>query len=1009
MIAAYVQHGQAERALQLYKQMLRDGVTPNNRTFVSVLQACGMLADKETFVYGQGVKVVSLELGRQIHSDACKEGHALDIYVGNTLVHMYGKCGSIVDAQKVFDGLLQRDVVSWTAIVAAYMEQGQVEKALQLYDHMREEGITPDARVFVSTLQACGMCAEMEDDVMVGGCPTLSTCLEKGRQVHADARKKGYDTDVFVGSTLVSMYGKFASISDAQDVFCGLSNQNVVSFNAMLATFMQLNKVEEALQLYQDMREQGVTPNERTFVSVIQACGRFAEQEEGTVLDVQTAAVKSLYMGRAMHAEAWTMGFTTDVFVGNALISMYGRCGSIMDAWSLFTELSHREVVSWNAMIGACSQQSEAERALNLYSQMQEEGVSPDNRTVVSTLQACGMLFENGDGEPSSFFLEKIRAIHANARMKGYVSDRFVGISLIDVYAKCGSIIDAQDVFDRLSRMSVLEWTAIITAHAQHGHAERAMQLYEQMCEEGITPNDRTLVSALQACGALAGKEDIAAGQSNKLKFLHMGKLTHAYAEKMGYSTVAGIENTLLSMYGKCGSFEDVQIVFDGMSSKSVVSWNVMLACHVQQSQAENVVQLYEQMKQEKFCSDAWTFVTVLQAYGILAEREEAVIIEEQSIKSRTLEMTKALHADCRKHGYNSDTFVSTTLISAYGKCGDVAEAQNVFEVLSCRKVVSWNVMLGAYVENGQVAKALQLYEQMQKEHVTLNEITAVYMLQVCSNVGSLTLLRQIHNVVFANQLDSRLFPASSLITAYGRCSSMMDAQKVFDALPKPDVVSWTALIAGYSREGNCAATLHTFEKMNLACIKPDAITYLAVLSACSHAGLVDAGADYFNSMVGYHGISPKLEHYVAMVDLFGRAGCFRRVADILSTMTMQPNMDIWLCLLSACRKHGMLALGEQAFRCAVHLQPRNPAAYSLITNMYADAGLWDLADDIKKLRATEGAWKQVGQCWIEHEQQVFSFVVGGCMDLSDGLYILIGNIRSKLKAEAYILETQNF
>eukprot|EP00246_Nothoceros_aenigmaticus_P005048 TRINITY_DN16859_c0_g1_i1.p1 TRINITY_DN16859_c0_g1~~TRINITY_DN16859_c0_g1_i1.p1 ORF type:complete len:261 (-),score=28.35 TRINITY_DN16859_c0_g1_i1:215-895(-) len=205
----------------------------------------------------------------------------------------------------------------------------------------------------------------------------------------------------------------------------------------------------------------------------------------------------------------------------------------------------------------------------------------------------------------------------------------------------------------------------------------------------------------------------------------------------------------------------------------------------------------------------------------------------------------------------------------------------------------------------------------------------------------------------------------------------MVDAQSVFDALPQPDVVSWTTLIAGYARDGNYGASLRCFKQMQFVGITPNAITFLSLLSACTHAGLVNKGIQLFESMINNHGITPEIEHYSCMVDLLGRGCHFTAVRHLLESMPMQPDFALWVCFLGACQKHGKVELGREAFDTAVRLQPKHPAPYVLMSNIYSDAGLWDRAKEVKGLRQMTGAWKEPGQSWIEHCQVTNRFVVG--------------------------------
>lgn len=662
-----------------------------------------------------------------------------------------------------------------------------------------------------------------------------------------------------------------------------------------------------------------------------------------------------------------------------------------MDAQIVFRGSSQLGVVSRTTMLMAYAQQGQPEKALQLYVEMSEEGVALDKLTIMRVIQACGMLAGKEetvmvDGRATKVkALGKGRAVHAYARNRGYKADGFLGHTLISMYGKCESILDAQHVFDELSRRDVVSWTGLIAAYAssQQGLPEKAIQLYEQMQEQGVSPNDRTFVSVLQACATLAAKDDVAMGNRPctgevPTKLMQRVKAIHAIACIRGYMSDVYVSSSLMSMYGKIGRVEDAVSVFERTPHRNLVSWNTMAAVYIQNGQAADSLQLYVRMQEEGVTPDSWTFVSALQACGNLSKIEN----DMPDGQLKPLEQGKAIHLDAQRKGCNRQLFVGNSLICMYAKCGSIEDARKVFDGMSKHKrdVVSWNTMLSAYVEQGQEEAALQLFREMSAEKgLEPDEITLTSALQACSRRGSLEVCRQIHGLAAAptrSHWSSCL--ANTLIHAYARCASMPDAQSVFDTLPQPDVVAWTTLIAGYARQGDSTASLRCFHQMQLAGVKPNGATFLAVLCACSHAGLVDRGVEYLESMTRDHGIDPEMEHFVSMVDLLGRAGRFDAVETLMATMRKQPSLAFWLCLLGACRKHRKMVLGKRAFRQAVQLQPRQSAAYVLMCNMYADAGLWECVEEVEAVEKKIGAWtKPPGQSWVEHGQEVQSFVAG--------------------------------
>lgn len=835
-------------------------------------------------------------------------------------------------------------------------EKGRLDNALDILRCLDQQGVAPSAEVYTLLLRLC----------------SRRKALGPAKQVRAYIVKHGLEQNKRLSEEVVSSLVNCGGLEEAAQVFSRMPHRSVFSWTSIISGYSKAGKVGEALRLYQLMQGEGFRPSKYTIVSLLKACGITADLQEG----------------KRIHTDAKTYRCENDLFVATSLIDMYAKCRSIVNARAVFDRLSTRDVVSWNAMLAAYAQTGEPEIVLELYEQMLKDGVTPDSWTYVSLLQSSALL-----AEKESFFgvhsqmiklysIAKGKAVHVAAFVKGYHYDVFVGNTLISMYARCGSVVDAQIVFDGLHERDVVSWTAMLDTYAQQGKADKALKLYRHMREEGVIPDVRMFVVMLQACVTCAEREVGISmdGVSIKIRSLWIGKALHSEVKRSKFDSDGIVGCTLLSTYGKCGSMKDAENVLSGLSEHDVVPWNAMLVAYLETGQPAKTLCVYEQMLHNGITPNDRSFVSVLQACGALAEEEEDVVVDGEFLKVMSLERGKAVHGEAHKQGFDLDMFVGNTLVSMFGKCGSLTDAQGVFERLSKQDVVSWNVMLEAYAQRGEEEKALQLYDRMLEEGVNPDETTVVCLLQTCSKTGSLGLCRQIHDIAFArNGLSLPL--ANTLIHAYGRCSSMADAEIVFDALPQPDVVSWTALIAGYAREGNFAATLHCYRRMLQEGVKPDGVTFLSLLAACSHAGLVDKGFEYFKSMSKDYGITPRIEHYASMVDLLGRAGNFRSIKKLLRTMPVEPDLEMWSSLLSACRKHGNVPLGKQAFDCAVRLQPGYAAAYVMMANIYLDAGMRDEAKVVNEMRQKGGARKKVepGQSWLEHDDNVLTFEIGGC------------------------------
>lgn len=524
-----------------------------------------------------------------------------------------------------------------------------------------------------------------------------------------------------------------------------------------------------------------------------------------------------------------------------------------------------------------------------------------------------------------------------------------LGDYLVGTLARCGAVKEARHVSLRLPHRTVFSWTAMISSCADYGHEQEALVLHRCMQKEGVEPNQHTFASLFKACASIPATQE--------------GKELHHLAQKKGFTSDAFVGTALVNMYSKFGDIVEAEGVFGKMVQRDIISWTAMLTAYVDHGQGEKALQLYRQMQAEGIIPDDRVFVISIQACGILAEKEEASFVEGQAIKVTSLNIGQALHADARKNGYASNVYVGTTLVSVYGKCGAISEAEDAFSILSQRNIVTWNAMLSAYVEQRLGERALHLYWVMQKEHVAFDDITLICVLQACCETGSLEACKQIHFHIASVEYDQNHSVVSTLIHGYGSCGGMVDAESIFFGLLAADIVSWSACIAGHAGEGNFSASIGVFEKMQLAGVQPNEVTFSSVLATCSHAGLVMEGLGFFKFIVQETSLVPDLKHYNSMIDLLGRAGNFKGLKNMLGMMPMQGDLTFWLCLLSVCRIHGNVELAKQAFDHAVDLQPNYPAAYILLSNIYADAGLQECAAQVKssmRMLGLEEAWQEL-------------------------------------------------
>jgi pentatricopeptide repeat protein len=316
------------------------------------------------------------------------------------------------------------------------------------------------------------------------------------------------------------------------------------------------------------------------------------------------------------------------------------------------------------------------------------------------------------------------------------------------------------------------------------------------------------------------------------------------------------------------------------------------------------------------------------------------------------LEEGRCAHEQIIQSGCESDAFVGSSLIDMYAKCGSMEEASRVFNKLPSRAVVCWTAMNFGHVKCGEGHKALELFQNMQQEGVHPDSVTFVGVLNACASIMALEEGRCAHEQIIQGGCESDTSVGSSLIDMYAKCGSMEDACRVFNAMPSHDVASWNALLGGFAMHGQAKEALVHFEQMCEEGVHPDHITFVCLLSACSHAGFVDEGLHFYALMTTVYRIPAKLEHYTCMVDLLGRAGHLQEAENMIQGMSCKPNAAVWRALLSACRIHGNVEMGECVAKRVFELEPKNAVDYVLLSNLYAATGSnLELSENVERQR----------------------------------------------------------
>lgn len=452
VIAGYAKSGRSEVSLELFNQMRVNDILPDKYVLSAVLTACSALK----FIGG----------GKQIHAYGLRRGREMDVSVVNVLIDLYTKCGQVEAGQKLFDKMVVKDLISWTTMIAGYMQNSMDREAVKLFSEMTRSGWKPDGYGCSSILTSCG---SLE-------------ALKHGREVHAYTIRVDLVYEYYVKNSLIDMYAKCDSLTDARRVFDSMTDHNVVSYNAMIEGYSRQDKVAESLDLFNEMRLKLVQPSILTFVSLLGV----------------SAASLTLELSKQIHGLTTKYGLSLDIFAGSALIDVYSKCSCICDARLVFNEMNEKDIVVWNAMFCGYAQQLENEEALKLYSELKLSRQNPNEFTFAALISAASNLASIQHGQQ----------FHNQIIKVGLENDPFVTNALVDMYSKCGSIKEACNIFDFKTLRDVACWNSIISMYAHHGEAEEALLMFERMMEEGIKPNYITFVGVLSACSHAGLVED---------------------------------------------------------------------------------------------------------------------------------------------------------------------------------------------------------------------------------------------------------------------------------------------------------------------------------------------------------------------------------------------------------------------------------------------------------------------------------------------------------------------
>ncbi|XP_019453101.1 PREDICTED: pentatricopeptide repeat-containing protein At4g13650 [Lupinus angustifolius] len=876
--------------------------------FLHVMEQRGVCANSETYLWLlEGcINSGSFSDGWKLHGKILKMGFYSEVLLCERVMDLYIAFGDLDSAVKVFDDMQIRPLSCWNKIIHRFVAKKMGDRVFGLFRQMIKERVKPDEKSFAGVLRACG---------------GNFVPLHYVEQIHAITITHGLETSPLICNPLIDFYFKNGFVNSAKKVFGNLRYRDTVSWLAMISGLSQNGYEEEAILLFCQMHTSGILPTPYIFSSVLSSCTK----------------VEFFVLGEQLHGLILKQGFSSETHVCNALVLLYSRSGNMKFAEHIFNAMSQRDGVSFNSLISGLAQQGHGDKALELFKKMHIDCLKPDYITVASLLSACA----------SVGALLKGKQLHSYAIKSGMSSDLILEGSLLDLYVKCSDIETAHDFFLTTETENVVLWNVMLVAYGLSDNLNESFEIFKQMQIEGILPNEFTYPSILRTCTSSGA--------------LYLGEQIHTLVLKSGFQFNVYVSSVLIDMYAKLGKLDTALNILRRVKEKDVVSWTAMIAGYAQHDMFAEALNLFEEMQDEGIQSDNIGFASAISACAGI----------------QVLDQGRQIHAQSCVSGYSDDLSVGNALVSFYARCGKVREAYFAFNKILAKDNRSWNSLISGFAQSAHYDEALHLFAEMNKAGIEINSFAFGPAVSAAANVANVKLGMQIHAMIKKTGYDLETEVSNVLITLYAKCGLLDDAERQFFEMTDKNEVSWNAMITGYSQHGRGFEALKLFEDMKQLGLLPNHVTFVGVLIACSHVGLVDEGISYFKSMREVHSLVPKPEHYACIVDLLGRSGLLSRARRFIEEMPIQPDAMIWRTLLSACIVRKNIDIGEFAASHLLKLEPKDSATYVLLSNMYAVTGKWGCRDRTRQMMKDRGVKKVPGRSWIVVNNEVHAFFAG--------------------------------
>ncbi|CAL1353117.1 unnamed protein product [Linum trigynum] len=575
------------------------------------------------------------------------------------------------------------------------------------------------------------------------------------------------------------------------------------------------------------------------------------------------------------------------------------------------------------------------------------------------------------------------RQLHSHVISLGLDRHPVLVPKLVTFYSNFDFVADSHAIVENANIMHPLPWNLLISAYISNGMYQESLSAYKQMLGRGVRPDNFTYPSVLKACGELLD--------------LPFGREVHEAINASSHGWSLFVHNSLISMYSKSGELEVALRLFNEMPERDAVSWNAIIGGYASRGMWKEAVDLFERMQSEvdDITNITWNTVAgsclrgrnFLGVLYLLSKMRNYVNLDSVALLSGlsacshigSLKVGAELHGFAVRSCNDGLHNVTNALITMYSRCNDLRHAYILFSSMETKTIVTRNSMISGFANLGLSEEASFIFREMLLTGIEPNYVTIASTLPMCARIANLRHGKEFHSYILKRSVyKDCLLIWNALVEMYARSGKLSEARKLFDSMTTRDEVTYTSLIAAYGIQGDGHTALKLFNDMLRCKLQPDHVTMVAVLSACSHSGLVTEGHLLFQQMSSVYNVAPRLEHFDCMADLFGRAGFLNKAREIITTMPYSPTPAMWATLLGSCRIHVNIGMGEWAATKLLEMKPENSGYYVLAANMYAAAGCWDKLAKVRTLMRDSGVKKSPGCAWVDVDSGFRRFLVGG-------------------------------